>query len=112
MRHAIHEGSKVRATTALRFPLPSLFDLPHFSLHTRRISDFLASSRGPNLGRSFDVPLPSQRGHKSESEHEVLDFEFVGIPALQFRYGNFHRFLKQKIAFSFPCSKTSVLEEM
>ncbi|GBN25643.1 hypothetical protein AVEN_184858-1 [Araneus ventricosus] len=35
-------------TAALRFPL--------FFPPTRRISDFLASSRGSNLGRFFDVP--------------------------------------------------------
>ncbi|GBN05103.1 hypothetical protein AVEN_125478-1 [Araneus ventricosus] len=59
------------------------------------------SSRGPNLGRSFDVTLPSQRGPKLASEHEVWDFEFVGIPTLTFRYANFHRFLKLTIAFPF-----------
>ncbi|GBM82419.1 hypothetical protein AVEN_125855-1 [Araneus ventricosus] len=72
-------------TIALRSSLTSPFD-PPISPHTRRISDFLASSRGPNLGRSFDVPLPSHQGPKLESAHEELDFEIVGIPALPFRF--------------------------
>ncbi|GBO26840.1 hypothetical protein AVEN_12127-1 [Araneus ventricosus] len=85
MRHVIHGGSKVRYRRS---------SIPNFSFPTRRISDFPASLRGPNLGRSFDVPLSSHRGLKLESAHQVLDFEIVEIPALPFGYEYFHRFLK------------------
>ncbi|GBM59566.1 hypothetical protein AVEN_268745-1 [Araneus ventricosus] len=83
---------------------------PYFS-STRRI-DFLASPRGPDLGRSFDVSLPSHRDPKLESAHEALDSEFVWISAVPFHYANYHRFLKLANVFSFPCSKNSILEEM
>ncbi|GBM82831.1 hypothetical protein AVEN_180918-1 [Araneus ventricosus] len=53
---------------------------PYSSSPTRRISDFLASSRGFNLGRPFDLAATLARGSNLESTHEVLDFEFVGIP--------------------------------
>ncbi|GBM00039.1 hypothetical protein AVEN_53623-1 [Araneus ventricosus] len=110
--HPFESKNEGRHLRRLQSALPPLFNPPYFSSFIRRISDFLASSRGPNLGRSFDVPLPSHRGPKLESAHEVLDFEFVGIPALPFRYANFHQFLKLSIAFSFPCSRNSILEEM
>ncbi|GBL91342.1 hypothetical protein AVEN_203493-1 [Araneus ventricosus] len=111
MRRVIHGGSNVLYHRSFITPTVALRS-PYFSSPTRRISNFLASSRGHSLGRFFDMPLPSHRGPKLESAHEVLDFEFVGIPALPFRYANFHLFLKLTIAFSFPCSKNSILEEM
>ncbi|GBM94311.1 hypothetical protein AVEN_29818-1 [Araneus ventricosus] len=111
MRHVIHGGSRLRYHYPSILPTGALRS-PYFSSPTRRISDFLASSRGLNLGRSSVVPLPLHRDPKLESAHEVLDFEFIGIPALPFRYANFLRFLKLTITFSFPCSKNSVLEEM
>ncbi|GBN68784.1 hypothetical protein AVEN_118827-1, partial [Araneus ventricosus] len=77
---------------------------------TQRISDFLSSKRGPNLVRSFDVPPTLVQGSKLESAHEVLDFDFVGIPTSPSRYAHFHLFLKLTIAFSFPCSKNSSLD--
>ncbi|GBM93926.1 hypothetical protein AVEN_1696-1 [Araneus ventricosus] len=83
MRQVIHEGSTVlyrRSSIS-----------PYFSSPTRRISDFLASSRESNLVRSFDVPLHSHRVFKLESPHEVVDYEF-GIAALLFNYVNFFRF--------------------
>ncbi|GBM08452.1 hypothetical protein AVEN_267720-1 [Araneus ventricosus] len=86
--------------------LPPLFN-PPINPSTRQISNFLASKRGPNLVRSFDVPPTLVRGPKLESVHEVLEFDFVGIPASPSRYANFHRCLKLTIAFSFPCSKNS-----
>ncbi|GBN28339.1 hypothetical protein AVEN_267287-1 [Araneus ventricosus] len=92
MWHVIHGGSKV---------LYHRSSIPPFLLPTRRISYFLASSRGSKLIRCFDVHVPSHRGPKLETVNEVLDFEFVGIPALLFRRANFHRFLKLMIAF-FP----------
>ncbi|GBL75349.1 hypothetical protein AVEN_194554-1 [Araneus ventricosus] len=56
---------------------------PNFSSPTRgfRVS-FLASTRGPNIGRTIVFPLASHRGPKLESADGVLDFEFVGIPPL------------------------------
>ncbi|GBM42895.1 hypothetical protein AVEN_240828-1 [Araneus ventricosus] len=98
MRHVIHGGSKVCFETRLEvaeFYLP-----PLLSLRGRFRVSFLPSKRGLNVDICFDVPLPSHRGPKLESEREVLDFEFVGIPALPFRCANFHRFLKLTIAFS------------
>ncbi|GBM66351.1 hypothetical protein AVEN_69099-1 [Araneus ventricosus] len=111
-RYPFKSKNEARYLRRLQSALPLLFDPPYFSSPTRRISDFLTSSRGPNVGGYFYVPLPSHRGPTLELAHEVLDFEFVGIPALPFRYANFHRFLKLTIAFSFPCSKNSILEEM
>ncbi|GBM29899.1 hypothetical protein AVEN_246459-1 [Araneus ventricosus] len=111
MRHVIHGGSKVCFETSFKvveFYLP----YPPLPLRGRFRVSFLPSTRGLNVGRSFDVPLPSNRGPKLESAHEVFDFQFVCIPALPFRYANFHRFLKLTIAFSFLCSKNSLLEEM
>ncbi|GBL99865.1 hypothetical protein AVEN_162857-1 [Araneus ventricosus] len=105
MRHVIHGGF----THGVRYHCSSI---PYSSSPTRWISDLLASSRGSNLGSSFSVPLLSHQNPKLESAYEVLDFEFVGIPALPFRYANFHLFLKLVTAFSFPCPKTSILEEM
>ncbi|GBN90242.1 hypothetical protein AVEN_41542-1 [Araneus ventricosus] len=110
MRHVIHGGSKVCFET--RFEVAEFYPSPPLPLRGRFRVSFLPSKRGLNVGICFDVPLPSLRGPKLESAHEVLDFEFVGIPALSFRYPNFHRFLKLTIAFSLPCSKNSILEEM
>ncbi|GBN06293.1 hypothetical protein AVEN_184759-1 [Araneus ventricosus] len=76
---------------------------------TQRISDFLPSKRGAHLVKSFDVSPSLVRGLKWESAHEVLEFDFVGIPAFPSRYANFHQFLKLTIAFSFPCSENSSL---
>ncbi|GBN72109.1 hypothetical protein AVEN_5048-1 [Araneus ventricosus] len=104
MRHAIHRGSKVRYH---RSSIP-----PYFSSSKRMISEFLDTLRGPNLGRYSDVTLPSHKGPKLESANEVLKFELVEIPALRFRYAKLHLFLKLTIAFSFPCSQNSILEEM
>ncbi|GBN22936.1 hypothetical protein AVEN_273587-1 [Araneus ventricosus] len=53
-----------------------------FPPHGRFRVSFLASTRGPNVGRSFVSPLASHRGPKLESADGVLDFEFVGIPPL------------------------------
>ncbi|GBL87565.1 hypothetical protein AVEN_165172-1 [Araneus ventricosus] len=110
-RHVIHLRLQSALAVGERssFPLPPLFDSP-----TPQISDFLASKRGLNLVRSFDVPptLTYLLGPKLESAHEVLDFDFVGIPASPSRYANFHRFIKLTISFSFPCSKNSCLEKM
>ncbi|GBM66037.1 hypothetical protein AVEN_39590-1 [Araneus ventricosus] len=78
------EGAKTAPpTAALQSPL--------FPPHTQRISDFLLSKRGPNLVRSFGVPPNLVRGNKFESEHEVLEFDFVGIPSSPSRYANFHQ---------------------
>ncbi|GBO11439.1 hypothetical protein AVEN_44506-1 [Araneus ventricosus] len=73
---------------------------------------FLPSTRGINVVRPFDLTATLARSPKLESTHEVLDFEFVGIPASPSRYANLHRFLKLAIAFSFPCSKNSILDYM
>ncbi|GBO33399.1 hypothetical protein AVEN_183701-1 [Araneus ventricosus] len=72
----------------------------------------LASKRGPNLGRPFDLTFTLVRGSKLESAYEVLDFEFVGIPDSTSRCVNFHLFLKLTIAFCFQCSKNSSLDWM
>ncbi|GBM77890.1 hypothetical protein AVEN_262385-1 [Araneus ventricosus] len=76
-------------------PIAPLFDPPISS--TRQISDFLASKRGLNLVRSFDVPSTLVRGLKLQWVHEVLEFDFVGIPASSRRYANSHRFLRLTI---------------
>ncbi|GBN40208.1 hypothetical protein AVEN_192943-1 [Araneus ventricosus] len=99
MGHVIHGGSKVRN---------HLSSLPLFLQPHTADSDFLASSRSSIPGISFEVALALHQGPKSESAHEELDFEFVGIPALRFRYTNLQRFFLKKVAFSFPSSKTSM----
>ncbi|GBN49182.1 hypothetical protein AVEN_116502-1 [Araneus ventricosus] len=86
--HIIYEGFKVR------------FDSPP---PTRRISNFLAPMRGPNVGRPFDVPLASHRGLKLESAHQVLDFELVGIPPIKINSSKFLKFSTLTIASFFPC---------
>ncbi|GBN22030.1 hypothetical protein AVEN_211338-1 [Araneus ventricosus] len=48
------------------------------------------------------------RGLKWESEHEVLEFDLVGIPSVLSRYANFHQFLKLTNAFSSRVPKTPV----
>ncbi|GBN90330.1 hypothetical protein AVEN_57112-1 [Araneus ventricosus] len=60
--------------TALRFPSYFL---------TQRISDWVASSPGPILVKSFDLPLPSHQGPTLESAQEVLEFDLVGNPAFE-----------------------------
>ncbi|GBM69038.1 hypothetical protein AVEN_236144-1 [Araneus ventricosus] len=85
----------------------------HSPLHQHggfRVS-FLASTRGPNVGRSFVFPLASHRGPKLESADEVLDFEFIGTPPLPIIGSKFHRFSTLTIGFSFPCSKNSKMDQ-
>ncbi|GBN95755.1 hypothetical protein AVEN_87643-1 [Araneus ventricosus] len=91
------------ATVALR--------CPYSSSPTRRISDFLSSSRGPNLGRTFVLPLPSQRGPQNAVWPFQFDFKLFGIPTLPFRYGIFHPFLTLTKGFSFLCSKNRGVEQ-
>ncbi|GBN00328.1 hypothetical protein AVEN_187131-1 [Araneus ventricosus] len=90
----IHVGSKVRYRSSPIPPIPPL--------STRRISDFLPSSRGPNLGKPFDVPLASYRGLKLESTHEVMDFELFGIPPLKIISPKFHMFFDLGDCFFLP----------
>ncbi|GBN46984.1 hypothetical protein AVEN_18391-1 [Araneus ventricosus] len=73
MRHVIHGGSKIclRQVQSRRI-LP-----PPLPLRWRFRVSILPSTRGLKLGRSFDVPLPSNQGPKLEPAHEVLDFAFV-----------------------------------
>ncbi|GBM93616.1 hypothetical protein AVEN_202565-1 [Araneus ventricosus] len=51
--------------------------------HGRFQASFLASTRGPSLGRTIVFPLASHRGPKLESADGVLDFEFFLIPAFR-----------------------------
>ncbi|GBL75791.1 hypothetical protein AVEN_155078-1 [Araneus ventricosus] len=86
IRHVIHlrlpsalpraavRGAKI--TPPYRRSSIPIFLLP------RLISDFLEPSGGLNLGRPFDLAATLARGSKLESAHEVLDFEFVGIPSI------------------------------
>ncbi|GBM83915.1 hypothetical protein AVEN_125627-1 [Araneus ventricosus] len=73
IRHVIH--SKLQSCTTTRSTNP-------YSSPNRRISDFLASSRGLNLGRPFDLAATLARGSKLASAQEMMDFEFVGIPSI------------------------------
>ncbi|GBO45449.1 hypothetical protein AVEN_231664-1 [Araneus ventricosus] len=90
------------ATSALRFP--------YSSSPTRWISDFLASSRGPNLGKTFVFPLPSQRGPQKAIRPFQSGLKLFGIPNIQSICTNFHLFLKLTKDFSFPSSKNSRME--
>ncbi|GBM39779.1 hypothetical protein AVEN_25000-1 [Araneus ventricosus] len=63
---------------------------------------FLASTRGPNVGRSFVLLLPSHRGPKLEPAGKVLDFEIVGILPLPIIFSKFHRFSTLTIDFFLP----------
>ncbi|GBN67973.1 hypothetical protein AVEN_262664-1 [Araneus ventricosus] len=72
MKHIIHGGSKVCFQT--RFKVAENYS-PSSSLRGRFRVSFLPSTRGLNVGSSFDVPLPSHRGPKLESAHEVLYFK-------------------------------------
>ncbi|GBM03216.1 hypothetical protein AVEN_142517-1 [Araneus ventricosus] len=103
IRHVIHGGSKV---CYRRSSIPLLL-----LSHTADFR-FLASSRSPNVGRTFVFPLPSQRGPQKVIQAFQFDFKLFGIPTLPFRYANFHRFLILTRGFSFPCSKNSSEEQM
>ncbi|GBN70848.1 hypothetical protein AVEN_189018-1 [Araneus ventricosus] len=65
----LRQGSKPQNSSHPDSPSPGVI-----------LVSFLASTEGPNVGRSFVLPLRSHRGPKLESADEVLDFEFVGIP--------------------------------
>ncbi|GBL84072.1 hypothetical protein AVEN_100921-1 [Araneus ventricosus] len=68
-----------RLQSLFRDKVQSCRILPPLPLPLRgrfRVS-FLPSTQGLSVGRSVNVPLPSNRGPKWESAHEVLDFEFV-----------------------------------
>ncbi|GBN29879.1 hypothetical protein AVEN_178985-1 [Araneus ventricosus] len=72
---------------------------------------FLDSTRGSNVGRSFVLPLASQRGPQKFIRPIQSDFKLSGIPPLPFRYSSFHRFLKLTIGVSLPCSENSKVEQ-
>ncbi|GBM33507.1 hypothetical protein AVEN_273004-1 [Araneus ventricosus] len=74
-KFVLRQGSKSQNSTPL-LPLRGRF----------RVS-FLSSTRGLNVGRSVDVPLPSNSGPNLETALEELDRELVGIPALPFPIG-------------------------
>ncbi|GBN43004.1 hypothetical protein AVEN_94068-1 [Araneus ventricosus] len=67
---------------------------------------------GLDLVKSFEVPTTLAKGPTKDLEHELLEFGLVGNPTFPSRYAIFHRFSTLTIAFSFPCSKNSILEEM
>ncbi|GBL84132.1 hypothetical protein AVEN_161038-1 [Araneus ventricosus] len=83
--------NEARCSRRLQSALPPLFDpptaalpFPLFSTPTLWITDFLASSWGPNLGRSFDVPLASHPGPKLESAHECWILSSLAFQRCQF----------------------------
>ncbi|GBM63658.1 hypothetical protein AVEN_253125-1 [Araneus ventricosus] len=81
IRQIIHGCSKVCFETRFKveeFLPPFTSPPPHGGF---RVS-FLASTRGPNVDRSFVPPLASHRVPKLESANGVLDFEFFGISPL------------------------------
>ncbi|GBM14685.1 hypothetical protein AVEN_97193-1 [Araneus ventricosus] len=96
IRHVIHGGSKLSYRRS---------SIPLLLLPTQRISDFLASSRGPNLGKTFVFPPTSQRGPQKTKRTFQFDLKLFGIPTLPIRYANFHRFLTLTKGCSFLCSK-------
>ncbi|GBM93133.1 hypothetical protein AVEN_56422-1 [Araneus ventricosus] len=98
--HVIYGGSKVRYR---RSSIP-----PHFS---SPISDFLASLRGPNLGRTIVFQLASQRKPQKAIMPFQSDFKLFGIPILPFLFGTFHWFVTLTVGFSFPSSENSRLEQ-
>ncbi|GBM78001.1 hypothetical protein AVEN_230094-1 [Araneus ventricosus] len=102
IRQIIHGSSKVCCET--RFKVVDF--LPHGGF---RFS-FLASTRGPNLGKTFVVPLPSQRGPQKTIRPFQSDFKLFGIPTLPIFYANCHRLPTLTIGFSVPCSKNSRVE--
>ncbi|GBN72747.1 hypothetical protein AVEN_36875-1 [Araneus ventricosus] len=87
-----HSSRKIRHAILRRLlsAPPSLFDPSCSSFPTGRISNFLASLRGPNLGRTFALPLASQRGPQKAIRPFQFDFKLFRIPALPIRYANFH----------------------
>ncbi|GBN32910.1 hypothetical protein AVEN_250286-1 [Araneus ventricosus] len=50
-----------------RFKVAEFYLPPPLHPHGRFRISFLVSTRAPNVGRSFDLPLPSHRGLKLES---------------------------------------------
>ncbi|GBM24508.1 hypothetical protein AVEN_11030-1 [Araneus ventricosus] len=80
----------------MHISLPPTVDFRFYFQHD------LPSKRGANLVKSLDVPPSLLRGLKWESEHEALEFDFVGISAFPIRYAIFNQFLK--LPFLFPSS--------
>ncbi|GBO44359.1 hypothetical protein AVEN_142985-1 [Araneus ventricosus] len=103
IRRVIHGGSKVRYRRS---------SIPLTPPHTRRISDFLASSLSPCLGRTFYLPLPSQRGPQKAIRAFQFDFKLFAIPTLPFSCANFHRFLTLTKGISSPRSKNRRVEQL
>ncbi|GBO42614.1 hypothetical protein AVEN_40087-1 [Araneus ventricosus] len=92
-RHSL-EASKCVGSRGEQRSLPyRRFSIPTIP-PTQLIYNFLPSKRGANLTKSFDVPPSLVRCLKWVSAHEVLEFDFVGIPTFPSRYANFHQFLK------------------
>ncbi|GBN05695.1 hypothetical protein AVEN_128481-1 [Araneus ventricosus] len=63
---------------------------------------FLASTRGPNLGRTIVFPLASQRDPQKANRPFQSDFKLFRIPPLPFRYANFHWFFHPVDWFLLP----------
>ncbi|GBO17244.1 hypothetical protein AVEN_236651-1 [Araneus ventricosus] len=72
---------------------------------TLRISDILASTRGPNVARSFALPLASQRGPQKAIRPFQSDFKLFGIPPLPFPLCQFSSVFETDDWFSLPMLK-------
>ncbi|GBM96761.1 hypothetical protein AVEN_178007-1 [Araneus ventricosus] len=81
------------------------FRSSYSSSPTLRISDFIASTRGPNVARSFALPLASQRGPQKAIRPFQSDFKLFGIPPLPFPLCQFSSVFKTDDWFSLPVLK-------
>ncbi|GBO01367.1 hypothetical protein AVEN_245330-1 [Araneus ventricosus] len=101
--HSPHCSSPQSSYPTLLLPTILLSHNPPFpqfsSSPSQLISDFLSSSRGPNLGRTVVFRLASQRGPQKAIRLLQSDFKLFGIPTLPFRYANFHRVFTLTKAF-------------
>ncbi|GBM89164.1 hypothetical protein AVEN_157753-1 [Araneus ventricosus] len=115
IRHIIHGCSKVcfdtpclEGSKSQSYTLPHSSDKADFRFYFQRD---LASSRGPNLGRTFVLPLSSQHGPRKAIRPFQFDFKLFGIPTLPIRYASFHQSLILTKGFSSPCSKNRRVEQ-
>ncbi|GBM71391.1 hypothetical protein AVEN_248591-1 [Araneus ventricosus] len=89
------------ATVAFRSP----------SSPTRRISDFPASLRGPNLGKTFVFPLPSQRGPQKAHQAIPIRLQTIQNSKHPIHLQQFSSIFQTDERFFLQCSKSSRMEQ-
>ncbi|GBO16367.1 hypothetical protein AVEN_94054-1 [Araneus ventricosus] len=107
--HLKFQSALAEGESDLLSPLQLIFD-PPVSFPTQRISDLLPSQQGVNLVNRLMCRLALQRVLPKNRRPNCRSL--VGNPTFQSRSAIFHRFSTLTNAFSFSCSKISILEEI